>query len=41
MRDFSADRLDVHSAPGPALGVAQTSNDDFYLRAVLDWSNSD
>ena len=41
MRGFSADRLGVVSAPVPALGVAQTSNDDFHLRAVLDWSSSD
>ena len=41
MRGFSADRLGVVSAPVPALGVAQTSNDESYLRAVLDWSSSD
>jgi hypothetical protein len=41
MRGLSTYRLGVVSAPSPALGVVQTSNDDFHLRAVLDWSNSD
>ena len=41
MRGVLTDRLGVVSAPSPALGVSQTSNDDFHLRAVLDWSSSD
>jgi hypothetical protein len=41
MRGYSADRLGVVSAPVRALGEAQASNDDFHLRAVLDWSSSD
>jgi hypothetical protein len=41
MRTVPTYRLGVVSAPTPALGVMQTSNDDFRLRAVLDWSSSD
>jgi hypothetical protein len=40
MRDLSY-RLGVVLAPTSALPVVQTSNDDFHLRAVLDWSCSD
>jgi hypothetical protein len=41
MRGLSTYRLGVVSAPAPAVGVVQTSNDDFNLRAAFDWSNSD
>ena len=33
--------LGVVPALASALPVVQTSNDDFHLRAVLDWSSSD